>query len=327
MIELHVNPKSGEELLHSLSQNFGLTIQDHGIRHITPEKSFVVYRYTLNPNTNVTIVKATVNKDVRVIRVPDPADQQTLVTISNFSTNYHPDKPEFLVSSGNNYQISITNSAHPNSLDIPKNKEVIFITYRIKNAHLKKFDGLNATPYYNLLKDDEPFYTYHFLPHKTEQLVHKLFSFDGPKDWRRLMKLSVAYEILADVYMVLRASAPLTHKNVNPLHMKQVLNMQSYILKYLNHDLTVEKLSQEFSMSESAIHKAFKKVLQTSPYHFIKNERLKKSRDLLISSEDSISQIAFHMNFSSPSHFVSTFKKEFGMTPATLRQSHLTPIP
>ena len=321
MIELHINDNSGEELLHSISQKFDLAIEDNGIKHTSKDKSFVVYRY--DPNTNVTIVKATVNEDIRVLRFPDPTNPLTLITISNFSTNFNPEKPDFLVNSNNNFQIGITNSVEPNSIDIPKNKEITFITFRIKNFHLKNFDGANQSPYYKLLENQSPFYAYHFLPHKTEQLVSKLFSFNGSKDWRRLMKLSVAYEILADIYMVLRASAPLTYMGINPLHMKQVLNMQSYILKFLNDDLTVDKLSQEFSMSESSIHKAFKKVLNTSPYHFIKNERLKKSRDLLISSPDSISQIAFQMNFSSPSHFVSTFKKTYGLTPATYRQANV----
>lgn len=307
----------------AIAEEFNLTAVDNGIRHEDKDRSFIVYNYNLNENTNLSIVKATVNQDVKIIREPHIEDQQTLITLSNFSTNYNPEKPEFLATTGDNFQVSITNSAHANSLNIPQRKEVIFVTFRIKNSHLQKFEGLELTRYKELLREDEPFYMYHFLPHKTEKLVHKLFSFDGPKDWRRLMKLSVTYEILADIYMLLRANEPVIHKDVNPVHLKQALNIQSYILENLNIELTVEKVAEQFAMSESALHKVFKKVLSVSPYNFIKKERLKRSRDLLISSDFSVTQIAFQLNFSSPSHFVSTFKSEFGMTPALMRQSHL----
>lgn len=323
MIELHIDPKSGEDLVKGLADRFNLNIVDNGIRHIEEDRMFYVSNHQITSNMNVTFTKAKINHDVRVIRSPKKENHQTLITITNFNTSYNPDKPEFLVGTGHNYQISITNSVHANSIDVPKGKEVVFITFRINNDHLKDFESISDTAYKELLNEDKPFYMYHFLPYKTEKLIHKFFSFDGPKDWRRLMKISVLYEVLADIYMLLRASEPITRKDVNVTQMKQVLNMQSYILKYLNLDLTVEKLAQEFAMSESAIHKAFKKVLDTSPYHFIKKERLKRSRDLLLSSEQTISQIAFGLNFSSPSHFVSTFKKEFGMTPATMRQSHV----
>ena len=59
------------------------------------------------------------------------------------------------------------------------------------------------------------------------------------------------------------------------------------------------------------------------PHRWYIKQRLMHSRLLLISTSKSISEIGNECTFPNTSHFIKLFKKEFRMTPAAYRNTHL----
>ncbi|MFQ9252955.1 MAG: helix-turn-helix domain-containing protein [Faecalibacillus intestinalis] len=51
-------------------------------------------------------------------------------------------------------------------------------------------------------------------------------------------------------------------------------------------------------------------VLQTTPYEYLINYRIKKSLELLGKEKTPISQIALEVGFNDVSHFIQSLKKE-----------------
>ena len=93
---------------------------------------------------------------------------------------------------------------------------------------------------------------------------------------------------------------------------KKVVN---YIKEHLNEDLSLKTLSKKFSFSPTYLHNSFKSVMNKTLREFVEERRIKKSIDLLLTTSNSIEQIAFICGFSSQSYFDYAFKRYTGTTP------------
>ncbi len=98
--------------------------------------------------------------------------------------------------------------------------------------------------------------------------------------------------------------------------LKMILN---YIDANLNDDLSLDKLAELSGVLTHQFARAFKNKVGESPHHYVLVRRLNAARNLLTGTDHAIADIAYETGFSSQSHMTTTFKKEFGVTPAQLR--------
>ncbi len=80
-------------------------------------------------------------------------------------------------------------------------------------------------------------------------------------------------------------------------------------------DFAVDALSSELNMSRSQLFRKFKSLADISPSDFIRNERIRTAKKLLEEGRLNINEISIQTGFSSPSHFIASFKKLMGCTP------------
>jgi len=69
------------------------------------------------------------------------------------------------------------------------------------------------------------------------------------------------------------------------------------------------------------LQKGFKEIYQNSIYAYVKSYRMKKSKELLVKEDLSISDVANLVGYINNSKFSNAFKSEFGMTPSEYRVS------
>ncbi|MEM8939138.1 MAG: alpha/beta fold hydrolase [Bacteroidota bacterium] len=81
--------------------------------------------------------------------------------------------------------------------------------------------------------------------------------------------------------------------------------------------LSVETLSKSIGTSERQLQRKLKTITNKSPNQLISSVRLHRAKELLLSDEYNISEVAFQIGFSSPSYFAKRFKKEFGISPSS----------
>ncbi|WP_179021127.1 hybrid sensor histidine kinase/response regulator transcription factor [Winogradskyella forsetii] len=79
-------------------------------------------------------------------------------------------------------------------------------------------------------------------------------------------------------------------------------------------------IAQKMRMSESQIYRKLKAITGKSTAVFIRSVRLEKAKDLIQSSEKSISEIAYEVGFNDPSWFSRAFKEEFGQSPSAIHR-------
>jgi len=78
-------------------------------------------------------------------------------------------------------------------------------------------------------------------------------------------------------------------------------------------------LASKVHLSESQLYRKLKAITGKSTAIFIRAVRLKKAKELLESSNLSISEIAYQVGFNDPAWFSRVFKEEFGLSPSEAR--------
>lgn len=98
-----------------------------------------------------------------------------------------------------------------------------------------------------------------------------------------------------------------------------------YNVVYSNifNDLNIEELSALCDMSTSSFKKRFYTYFNVSPHKWFIMQRLRHSRLLLMSTGKSLAEISKECRFSNTSHYIKLFKLEYGLTPATYRETQL----
>ncbi len=76
------------------------------------------------------------------------------------------------------------------------------------------------------------------------------------------------------------------------------------------------EMQRAMAMSKTQLHRKMKALTNEAPGEFLKNYRLKRAVQILAKQGDSITQIAYTVGFNSPSHFTSSFKDLYGISPS-----------
>ena len=93
-----------------------------------------------------------------------------------------------------------------------------------------------------------------------------------------------------------------------------------------NPGLNVETLADQVGLSRVHIYRKLKELTNLSARDFIKNIRLKQAAILLKEKDLTISDVAYATGFTTLSHFSSSFKELYGMSPTEYKQNHFQEI-
>ena len=83
---------------------------------------------------------------------------------------------------------------------------------------------------------------------------------------------------------------------------------------------TIEELSKKYNVSASKLNQSFIKKYDQSIYSFLTNQRLDQAHEALVRTEIPMKTLAHKIGYSHVNHFITAFKKKFGVTPGSLRK-------
>lgn len=120
-----------------------------------------------------------------------------------------------------------------------------------------------------------------------------------------LLRQSLVLELIYAIH-----TPPLTKKTN-----KTIDKAISYIKNNISSSLTLESVANEVNFAPSYFHKLFKKSTGKPLHRYIEEIKIDKASNLLITTDMTLTEIAYECGFCSQSYFSYAFKRHTGMTP------------
>lgn len=88
---------------------------------------------------------------------------------------------------------------------------------------------------------------------------------------------------------------------------------------YAEHDLSVDALARRAALSPCYFMRQFKLYQGTTPHRFLQAVRLRAAKEQLMTTAQSVEEIAYACGFCSSSHLIAVFRRDTGLTPYQFR--------
>ena len=126
-------------------------------------------------------------------------------------------------------------------------------------------------------------------------------------------------------------------KTIIPVHVTNIVTRQSsdilairdpvvaqsvkFIREHVREPIQIDNVLGNVAISRRSFYEKFKQTMNSSVYRYIKKVRVEHIEHLLLETEMTISQIAYHMGFNSDDHIASYFRSLKGVSPHAFRAS------
>lgn len=137
----------------------------------------------------------------------------------------------------------------------------------------------------------------------------------------RKLKESMGYKEQADKYYLSKAEAlleVLAIKEPEP-HILPIKLAKQYIIDNFNKNITLKDVADEVYLSQNYLSELFKKEVGEGFYDFLTNYRVKKAKEMLMTTNYKVYEIASSIGYNDSITFVRAFKKVTGQTPNNFR--------
>ena len=130
--------------------------------------------------------------------------------------------------------------------------------------------------------------------------------------WPDLLELLI-------INIIRKANYSLTLDNSKSVN-RACRTAKRYIDENFRESITLDELAEVAKVNKYYLSHAFSEDYKISPINYLISKRIDECKNLLVSSNYSIAQIAGFTGFSSPSYFSQCFKKNTGLQPEQYRK-------
>lgn len=148
-----------------------------------------------------------------------------------------------------------------------------------------------------------------------------LFYFDNPT----LINEDLLVIKLKEIILLLcqTKNAPVIQQILSQLFSPTSYTFKQIIENSLFNPINTEELAQMTNLSLSSFKREFKKNYDDSPANYIRNKKLEKAAELLLISDERITDIAFDCGFNDLANFSTLFHEKYNQTPSNFRLNQI----
>ena len=100
----------------------------------------------------------------------------------------------------------------------------------------------------------------------------------------------------------------------------QQRDLLAFVQKHYTEKISLSMLAEEFHLSEKYISWYFKEHFSIGFMQYVMHLRLSKAKDMLVTTERSITDVALSCGYQSVNLFIRNFKETYGITPLQYRK-------
>ena len=149
-----------------------------------------------------------------------------------------------------------------------------------------------------------------------------LFYFDNPS----LVDEEILVLKLKEIILLLKQTknAPVIQQILSQLFSPATFAFKQVIEDNIYTHLSSEQLALLTNLSASSFKREFKKIYDDTPSNYFKNKRLERAAELLIISDERITNISFNCVFSNLARFSKCFHQKFNTSATEYRLNKIS---
>ena len=170
---------------------------------------------------------------------------------------------------------------------------------------------------------DESFYYEGDYSLKMADLFKKINTFEGGDFLRYLFLESIAHQTLVE-QIIQYIDDQRQEKNQTLLRRQEVDAIKraaDYIEANLASYKSMPELTKHTGLNAAKLQQGFKHLYDKTVNQYVHEARLNRSKELLLDTDDNISEITYKVGLSSKSYFSRIFKEEYGIQPSLFRKN------
>lgn len=115
-------------------------------------------------------------------------------------------------------------------------------------------------------------------------------------------------------------------ESLQDLNNTRLIQMLNYINDHFAEKITLQEIADSACISKRECIRCFKKCIQTTPFQYLLEYRIDVAANMLLHTEDSITEIALQTGFETSSYFSRNFKQYMQCTPKQYRDTSRTNV-
>ncbi|MDR0548837.1 MAG: AraC family transcriptional regulator [Deltaproteobacteria bacterium] len=198
---------------------------------------------------------------------------------------------------------------------------------RFSISHLNK-EEFNDNEFDNLLSKSGLFKTNNYFlksfpySHDIVKIISEVSSCPHHGALRKIFLEAKALELFVQTVSKFVASGSAREEQKSSLSRQEAekaMAAADMLIQDFDATPSLEELSKRVGMCRCRLIQAFKEVHGTTPFAYLKNYRLLKAKEMLLTNKVNITDVALAVGYSSLSHFTKAFAQKFDCLPSQCR--------
>ena len=143
-----------------------------------------------------------------------------------------------------------------------------------------------------------------------------------------LRKISMQHERVVNTLWNMETTEETVAEETDPQPLREEQGESLFLARFreavearmTDSNLSVDDLAADMNLSRVQLYRKVKSVSGSSPVELLRTARLGRAYQLLLTTDKSVSEVAYAVGFTAPSYFTKCFKDEYGMVPGEVRK-------
>ena len=96
---------------------------------------------------------------------------------------------------------------------------------------------------------------------------------------------------------------------------RKIKNAKTLLIQNYAHPDTLPAIAKQVGLNDFQLKLGFKEIYGNTPYQFLLDYKLELARQMLINHKLQVNEVADKIGYTNVSHFITAFKRKYGMTP------------
>ena len=180
------------------------------------------------------------------------------------------------------------------------------------------FDGASASAILDMLSPNGPHSVDMSRADGFSDIMPQIFSLIPNGDIESCLKLSG--KVHSMLCMLTSAAIKTERGNAKSGVKRDIDSVIEYIAENYKDQIAVDDMIERIHISKYYFIRIFRRMMGVTPYSYLTNYRINRSKELLRSTSMSITDISEECGFLDPGNFIAQFKKRTGMRPLQYRR-------